>query len=147
MSGPRRLLATRVPARPESLRSLRAELRAALAAAGYEDPLAAHVILAVNEAGMNIIQHAYGGDPAGEITLEITDNDGMLVVRLRDSAPPVDRASIRPRPLGDLRPGGLGTHFIRTLMDEVDYARTADGRGNELTMKKRCTPARREGGR
>lgn len=141
MTGARQLLQTRLNARAEDLRTLREQVRAALRAAGYPPQVTAHVVLAINEAGMNIIQHGYGG-ASGEIGLEITDNDGELTVRMTDSAPPADRRRIRPRALEELRPGGLGTHFIRTIMDEVNYGTAADGHGNQLIMKKQCRWAR-----
>jgi sigma-B regulation protein RsbU (phosphoserine phosphatase) len=45
--------------------------------------------------------------------------------------------AIHPRPLDELRPGGLGTHFIRTVMDEVAFLPPPAGAGNLLQMTKR----------
>ena len=33
----------------------------------------------------------------------------------------VDREKIVSRPLDEVRPGGLGVHFINEMMDEVEY--------------------------
>ena len=33
--------------------------------------------------------------------------------------------------------GGLGSHFIREIMDEARFERPADGRGNILNLTKR----------
>jgi sigma-B regulation protein RsbU (phosphoserine phosphatase) len=35
-----------------------------------------------------------------------------------------------------VRPGGLGVHFIREIMDEVSYLPSPDQTGNLLSMKK-----------
>ena len=43
---------------------------------------------------------------------------------------------MRPRDLDDIRPGGLGTHFIREVMDRVAFLTPADGRGNLLELIK-----------
>jgi sigma-B regulation protein RsbU (phosphoserine phosphatase) len=44
---------------------------------------------------------------------------------------------VKPRDLEDLRPGGLGTHFIREIMDATDFLRPAAGTGNVLRLRKR----------
>jgi sigma-B regulation protein RsbU (phosphoserine phosphatase) len=62
-------------------------------------------------------------------------SDG-IEFRIRDHAPPVTLDDWRPRDLEDLRPGGLGVHFIRQIMDEVAYLPTLDGAGNLLSLKK-----------
>lgn len=133
------LLELRLPARAESLRGLRERLGAVLAEAGCDGRTAAALVLAVNEACMNVIQHAYRHEP-GEVTLTVCRRAGSLEFRLRDYAECVDIGRIRPRPLDEVRPGGLGTHFIREIMDEFDYAHAEDGSGNVLTMRKHLTP-------
>ena len=45
------------------------------------------------------------------------------------------RSSIKPRDLSDVRPGGLGVHFIREIMDQVVY--DPGGECTELRMTKR----------
>ena len=35
--------------------------------------------------------------------------------------------NILPRPLNKVRPGGLGTHFIREIMDRVEYVQGDHG--------------------
>jgi sigma-B regulation protein RsbU (phosphoserine phosphatase) len=93
--------------------------------------------IAVNEACTNIIQHAYKGDPSGEIVLEILNNGTDIIFRLTDFAKPVDPAGIKPRDLSDIRPGGLGTHFMREIMDDCSFEQLADGSGNCLEMVKK----------
>lgn len=129
--------AWRLRACPENLQSIRAHVRAAVLGLGCGEDEAADIVLAVNEACMNVIQHAYAGRDDGEIVLHIGNNAGCLEVLLEDFAPPVDLNRIAPRALDDLRPGGLGTHFIRTLMDECRYGHAEGGQGNWLCMTKR----------
>lgn len=126
----------RFVADPAQLKRVRAAVRAAAQASGFAEEVTEHLILAVNEACMNVIQHAYKGDAAGEIVLEILNNPQRLVFRLKDYAPPVNPAMIKSRDLDDIRPGGLGVHFITTLMDEHRYLPHSGGIGNVLEMVK-----------
>ena len=46
------------------------------------------------------------------------------VIRLIDQYD-VDPARVKPRSLDEPRPGGIGTHLIRTVMDQAEFVRTA----------------------
>jgi sigma-B regulation protein RsbU (phosphoserine phosphatase) len=116
---------------------VRSAVREAAREAGCSERGADDVVLAVDEACQNIIRHAYGGPCESEIVLEMERRDGDLVLHLLDFAPCIDEEKVRPRDLEELRPGGLGTHFIRELMDEVSYERPPSGRGNLLRMARR----------
>ena len=59
-----------------------------------------------------------------------------MVFRLRDYAKPTNADAVEPRDLDDIRPGGLGVHFIRSLMDECGFLDTPEGGGNLFEMKK-----------
>ena len=57
-----------------------------------------------------------------------------LEILLSDRGPAVDPAKLRGRRLDEIKPGGLGLHFIRQSMDTVEYQR---GRGiNRFRMVK-----------
>ncbi len=131
-----RVLALSFPARPERLQRVREQVRESALASGCGEACAADIVMAVDEACQNIIRHAYAGDPDGEIRLEIDQRDGELVFSLFDDGREVDPARVKPRDLDDVRPGGLGTHFMDQIMDEVSYSAPADG-GNLLRMVKR----------
>ncbi len=85
---------------------------------------------------MNIIQHGYQMDPSGRIDISVVEEPGALVFRLRDYASSFELDRIEPRDLDEVHPGGLGIHFILSLMDECRLVDTPDGRGNLLQMKK-----------
>ena len=93
------------------------------------------IVLAVDEACTNIIRHTYHGDQNQSIEIFCKDNDNLLEIVLQDCGPPLDLDRIRSRNLDEIRPGGLGTHFIRTVMDEVNYSHK-EGGGNILRMVK-----------
>ncbi|MCP5145605.1 MAG: SpoIIE family protein phosphatase [Gammaproteobacteria bacterium] len=139
-AGPRTagvLLAIRFQAAPAQLRMVRERVKAAVDPLALDGKLVSDLVIAINEACMNIIQHAYRGDPLGEIDLEIINNGNELTVTIRDFAAPIDLGAVKPRNIEDIRPGGLGVHFIRELMDECNYEHGADRCGNILRMKKR----------
>lgn len=126
---------------PERLHEMRKELTQTLEGVGCPEQALRLLVLAVNEACMNVIQHGYRGDPAGEMILEILNNNDELEFRLTDFAPTVDPAQVKPRALDDVRPGGLGTYFIQRIMDEFKFAVPESGEGNLLIMRKRIDKA------
>lgn len=128
----------RFPARPDRLCDIRHAVAETAAALGCARPVVEDVVLAVDEACQNIIRHAYGGCGCqGDIQVSMERVCGELVVRLVDFAPPVDCARLAPRPLDEVRPGGLGLHFIHSVMDRVDFLAPPPGAGNMLQMTKR----------
>jgi len=129
-------LDARYPARPERLQEIRRAVAETAGRMGCADSVVSDVVLAVDEACQNIIRHAYHGSD-GDIVVQMGRESGRLVVRLIDFAPPVDVAKICPRALDEVRPGGLGTHFIRSIMDEIAFLPPPAGAGNLLQMVKR----------
>lgn len=137
----RRLLQLSFPARPDELAGVRHRVAEALERAGIEEALRRQLVLAVDEAATNIIRHGYGGPCAASIELRVSLEDGELRFGMKDSAPCVDPATVRPRDLSDCRPGGLGVAFIDALMDEWSLQPCEEGRGNLLVMRKRVAGA------
>jgi sigma-B regulation protein RsbU (phosphoserine phosphatase) len=131
------LLELSFPACADELRRVRAALRGVLDAQDVAPSLRDRLILAVDEACSNIIRHAYGVGKTGCIALQLSREQDMLLFELRDTAPVVDPARLKPRDLAECRLGGLGLPFIDALMDEWQLAPAADGTGNVLRMWKR----------
>ncbi|MEQ8195549.1 MAG: SpoIIE family protein phosphatase [Rhodospirillales bacterium] len=133
------LLSLTFYSKPDQLKSVRAKVTEAVSACGCVGTTIQDFVIAVDEACQNIIRHAYQGRPDGKIVLEICRENSDIVVLLRDFANTVDPDLIRPRALDDIRPGGLGTHLMREVMDEVTFLPPPQDRGNLLRMKKRIT--------
>jgi anti-sigma regulatory factor (Ser/Thr protein kinase) len=89
--------------------------------AGLSISDAEYVALAIDEAAANIIRHTYGGCHDARLALEVRNLADRLEFTLEDWGPKVCEDRIRPRPLDELRPGGLGTFFIYSFMDECSY--------------------------
>jgi len=133
----KRVLQLCFPARAAELKRVRDTVRESLEGCGCSAKSTADIVLATDEACQNIIRHAYHGDSDNVIELEVEHRGDCLVFSLTDHAPAIDPSQVKPRDLEDIRPGGLGTYFIRRVMDEVEFLRPASGRGNLLRMVRR----------
>ncbi len=99
----------------------------------------ADIELAVDEAATNIIDHAYGGEGEGEIECSYRVIPEGIEVILHDHGKPFDPEAVaQPDLTSDVccrEPRGLGLHFMRSLMDSVEFSFNGQG-GNLLTMTK-----------
>ncbi len=131
-----RLIELRFPSDPTRLKLVRRTMAAVAEFCGFSEESAEILVLAVDEALQNVIRHAYQGNKNHEIRLELLQENDSFVILLSDNAAPVNPETIKPRDLDDIRPGGLGTHFIRQAMDEVEFLPSPYGIGNLLRMRK-----------
>jgi len=99
------------------------------------------IILAVDEGCTNIIRHAHGGRPDGDIEVTcraelLPSGRRQLVVVLVDDGSPAEDARLCAGAASDpLTPGGLGLKLMRDIMDDVRFSRSEDGRNRlELTL-------------
>jgi anti-sigma regulatory factor (Ser/Thr protein kinase) len=98
---------------------------------GFSEAECRAIVLAVDEAMTNIIRHAYRGDSEQPIEASFhrihAPRDGQSVdaleILLEDRGVTVDPEKMCGRALEDVRPGGLGLHFIRECMDTVEFSR------------------------
>lgn len=122
--------------KPVHLQYMRKVLRTALKKIGCTEDVTDRLVLAVNEASMNIIQHAYAGKEDGRIILQVEQNPREIIFRLTDFAKPIDCTCVKSRDLDDIRPGGLGVHIIQEVMDDTQFLEHCENAGNVLVMKK-----------
>ena len=138
MSRARFMLRMELRSNPEVLCVVRSALSRLAELIGFSDSDSHLVILAVDEALTNIIRHAYRGqrERCIEVTFRLLQSAGKdapqpaLEIVLLDDGAPVDVSRLRPRPLQErpieeIKPGGLGLHFIRKNMDKVEFRRRA----------------------
>jgi serine/threonine-protein kinase RsbW len=102
---------------------------------------------AVDEALTNIVRHSYCNRLDQPIAMYFRraqrrhdgeDQQGLEIL-LCDRGPAVDPSKLQVRPLEELRPGGLGLHFIHEAMDTVEFTRK--GPMNRLRLVKYLAPA------
>lgn len=118
----------------EVLSPFRKELRQILSEAGWDKKAAGEILLAVDEALTNVIRHAYRGKP-GKMTVCVDAPDDKIEIVIEDQGIKFDPTRVPSPELPRQKPGGLGVHFIRTIMDQMIY----DGgrpEGNRLRLIK-----------
>lgn len=125
------------PSDPELLCVVRGAVQQLAAVAGLSESESRSITLAVDEALANVMRHAYDNQRGLPIRVLCARHEDRLEFLVVDRGRSVDPSELRGRPLDDIRPGGLGTHFIREIMDEVEYVRTGDW--NNLRLVKYLT--------
>ena len=107
---------------------------------GLDDDQTFALQMAVDEACANVIEHAYGGQTNGTISIHCQTLNDDVVVTIHDHGRPFDPQSVpRPditAPLEKRQNGGLGLYLMEKLMDSVEWAFDAE-KGNTLTLRKR----------
>ncbi len=96
------------------------------------------LVLAIAEAAQNIVKHAYkdNQDTTDKMQIKISFIDNILKIGFFDKGKPVIKEEIKHRSLDDIKPGGLGTYFIKQIMDEVVF-KEATGWHNNLVLTKK----------
>ena len=107
------------------------ELVAAVEALGERDgwsgELTFRVSLVIDELAQNIVDYSYEDRP-GDVEVEVTSQRDDIIIEIIDEGMPFDPLTEAPAPdltsaIEDRPIGGLGVHFTKTLMDDVQYCR------------------------
>jgi anti-sigma regulatory factor (Ser/Thr protein kinase) len=125
-----------ITAHPVNLKQIRAMTAKVASAAGLTGEEAGAVILAIDETCSNIIKHCCQDDPTRSIEVSISLDKEALTVTIVDNGKPFNIDSIKPRDIRDIKPGGLGVHIIREVMDVVEYSHTPEGLNQIKLVKK-----------
>jgi serine/threonine-protein kinase RsbW len=141
------LVTLQLHSNPEALCLVRAALQRATELLHFRESDSRAIVRSVDEALANVIRHAYQGKSG--LPIEVTckkwhgTHNGApttgLEIILLDSGNALDPAKLKGRNLEDVRPGGLGLHFIKQSMDLVEFTRS-EGK-NQLRLIKYLAPA------
>jgi anti-sigma regulatory factor (Ser/Thr protein kinase) len=140
----------RMLSHPRYLSGARELVTAVARRLGFEETVSCQIALAVDEALANVIRHGYSSRNDRPIWVSIwplgsgPDEAVGIRVMIEDEARQVEPDAIRGRDLEDIRPGGLGVHIIREVMDDARYEKRDSG-GMRLVMEKRLPPKREAG--
>jgi serine/threonine-protein kinase RsbW len=132
-----------VEAQTRNLAVVREFLHAAIKRSMLPSGDANKVVLAVDEAVANTIQHGYEGTDKGKVEVVIDADTTAFTVRIRDTGISYDTASGADEKseldlqqhIASGNKRGLGLFIMRKVMDEVRYT-SREGEINELTLVK-----------
>jgi serine/threonine-protein kinase RsbW len=145
------LLKLHLQSNPETLCLVRATLERATELLHFQAEDSRAIVRSVDEALANVMRHAYQGQSG--LPIELTcwklcehggaagDSVAGMEILLEDSGLAPDPVKFKGRDLEDIRPGGLGLHFMRQSMDRVEFSREKGK--NHLRMVKYLVPAAR----
>ena len=96
------------------------------------------LVLAITEAAQNIVKHAYkdNENTTDKMQIKIIFENKKLEIGFFDKGKPVVKENVKHRSLDNIKPGGLGTYFIKQIMDEVVF-KEATGWHNNLVLTKK----------
>ena len=125
------------PVSSKSLREVREFSREVISQSEILQDSKDELVLAIAEAAQNIVKHAYkdNQDTTDKMQIKISFKDNKLEIGFFDKGKPVVEENIKQRSLEDIKPGGLGTYFIKQIMDEVVF-KEATGWHNNLVLTK-----------
>jgi anti-sigma regulatory factor (Ser/Thr protein kinase) len=105
---------------------------------GLSDEAVLDLRLVAEEVLTNVAKYGHDDDAEHRVRARLTLVRGEVTLEFTDDGRPFDPLAAKPRDLtaGGERPlGGLGLELVRSLVDEVEYARV--GSENVLTLRKR----------
>ncbi len=125
----------RLPASLDELATARRWVREHADRAGFDDRALGEIDLAVTEAVSNVVRHAYDGNDAQHLELDVTVDGPELVIVLLDQGKAPEGLPEGDPDFDNPGPGGYGLYLIRTVMDEVE--RSSGPEGNTLRLVRR----------
>lgn len=97
--------------------------------------------LALEEVISNTINYGYDDSTRHQINLELACSGEEVTVKISDDARAFDPRQAPPpeleKPFSERRPGGVGLHLVRNLMDRIEYKREKEK--NVLLLCKRIS--------
>lgn len=104
---------------------------------GFEGQDVYQIKSAVDEAFINVVNHAYKGKK-GKIKVRVEFDKGRFCISIKDWGRPLDARCVKKSSIAELvkkqKEGGLGMMMIERFMDRVKYIRRK--KHNELVMAK-----------
>ena len=97
------------------------------------------LVLAIAEAAQNIVKHGYKGveETTDTMQIKISLKDSQLEIGFFDKGKTVVPENVQHRKLDDIKPGGLGTFFIKQIMDAAVFKKDQKGWVNHLVLTKK----------
>lgn len=139
---PDRAFGVTVPADSRYLKVIRAFFKPVMDERFGEE--AGKLILALDESCSNVVKHRSGALDGGLIHVRLEVLADRIRFRIGDFCGTDDVDKIKPRDLEDVRPGGLGTHFVSEIMDKVGFEPESDRPGRMALVMEKSIPLGKE---
>ena len=122
-----------------SLKEVRTFSRDVFDKLNLNNDLKDELVLAIAEAAQNVVKHAYKGveDTSDHMQIKISLTGDQLEIGFYDKGKPVVAENIQHRKLDDIKPGGLGTYFIKQIMDDAVFKKDQQQWVNHLVLTKK----------
>ena len=122
-----------------SLKEVRVFSREVFEKLNLDADLKEELVLAIAEAAQNIVKHGYKGveETSDRMEIKISLKDSNLEIGFFDKGKAVVPENVKHRKLDDIKPGGLGTFFIKQIMDNAVFKKDQDGWVNHLILTKK----------
>lgn len=134
-----------VPPNTSQLRDLRHQLTRFCEQKGIDASVTSLVIMALDEALANVIEHGAVSETTGLIDVQIYIDDHVIVTEIIDEGRPFDPTRQPREPDKAAFPRrGFGLYLIHKIVDCMEYTRSTDGK-NVLRLSKRLAPTRTDG--
>ena len=126
------------PVSSKSLKDIREFSRKVISKSIILESSKEELVLAITEAAQNIVKHAYkdNENTTDKMQIKIIFENNKLEIGFFDKGKPVVKENVKHRSLDNIKPGGLGTYFIKQIMDEVVF-KEATGWHNNLVLTKK----------
>ena len=122
-----------------SLKDVRSFSRDVFEKLKIEKELKDELVLAIAEAAQNIVKHGYKDieNTTDKMEIKISLNNDQLEIGFFDKGKPVVAENVQHRKLDDIKPGILGTFFIKQIMDGAVFKKDQKGWVNHLVLTKK----------
>jgi serine/threonine-protein kinase RsbW len=127
-----------IPSELQYLKSIRKFVRDIISERQFKKVTVEQIVLAVDEACSNIIEHSYKMDPSKSLSITINCDEDKSTFVIEDNGIGLNSVKYKKLDLNKYikkrREGGLGRYIIENVMDEVKYKRLK--KKNRLSLVK-----------
>ena len=111
---------------------------------GFNELDSNKIVLAVDEACTNLINHAFKKQDGREICVQVEANKSDFIITISDDAEPFDPLEIASPNMQEyfskFKRGGLGIHLMRLVMDEISYLPSNDTNPRNILRLRKQLP-------
>jgi len=129
-----------VKSRTANLVTIRKFINSKASSFGFTETEIEDIVISVDEACTNIIEHSYNSKPNYDLEISITLLKNKFIVKIVDYGKSFEPGSIKDMDLElyhkQRRVGGLGVYLMKTLMDEVKY-KSVKNKYNQVMLTKK----------